>query len=132
MLVFWISGKVFSGQEDINLAVEKWHAQTLPNMRSPDLFKLLLLYVWMSFGTKVRWIILLATARAIGGCNPDLCLMESDIRRLSAQPFFLSQHNFKAKGKPFGFFWNSLWNAGDLRIYSKLSVLRRLWGTQRT
>lgn len=52
MLVFWISGKFFSGQENINWAVEKWHAPTLPNLQSSNLLKLLLLYVWMPFGTK--------------------------------------------------------------------------------
>lgn len=45
-LVFQISGKVCSEQEDTKSAAEKWHAPTLPEVKSSNLFKLPFYYVF--------------------------------------------------------------------------------------
>ena len=106
-LVFWISGKFFSGQEDIHLAVKKWHAQTLLNMRSSNLFKLFSLWLWIPFGTQSK------VNNTFGNCRSHRCVQSwplldgIDIRELSIWPIFLSQHNSKVKGKSFGFLLES-------------------------
>lgn len=45
-LVFRISGKVCSEQEDTKSAAEKWRAPTLPDVKSSSLSKLSLNYVF--------------------------------------------------------------------------------------
>lgn len=106
-LVFWISGKFFSGQEDIHLAVKKWHAQTLLNMRSSNLFKLFSLWLWIPFGTQSKVNNTFGNCRSHRWVQSWPLLDGIDIRELSIWPIFLSQHNSKVKGKSFGFLLES-------------------------
>ena len=106
-LVFWISGKFFSGQEDIHLAVKKWHAQTLLNMRSSNLFKLFSLWLWIPFGTQSKVNNTFGNCRSHRWVQSWPLLDGLDIRELSIWPIFLSQHNSKVKGKSFGFLLES-------------------------
>lgn len=106
-LVFWISGKFFSGQEDIHLAVKKWHAQTLLNMRSSNLFKFFSLWLWIPFGTQSKVNNTFGNCRSHRWVQSWPLLDGIDIRELSIWPIFLSQHNSKVKGKSFGFLLES-------------------------
>ena len=106
----WYFGSVksiFSGQEDIHLAVKKWHAQTLLNMRSSNLFKLLSLFLWIPFGTQSKVNNTFGNCTSHGWVKSWPLLDGIDIRELSMWSIFLSQHNSKVKGKSFGFLLES-------------------------
>ena len=90
----WYFGSVrsiFSGQEDIHLAVKKWHAQTLLNMRSSNLFKLLSLFLWIPFGTQSKVNNTFGNCTSHGWVKSWPLLDGIDIRELSIWSIFLSQ-----------------------------------------